>query len=287
MEQKNFQDLNLNNSLLFSAALEDKETCRLILECILDCNITSLEVHAEHNVLFNSDFKYIRLDVYGKDQLDISYDLEMQNRNEGNLPLRSRYYQAELDLSSLKPGDNYDQLKPLYVIFICSFDPFGKQLYRYTFEMQCTERNFPLNDGVKRIFLNTKGTNYNEVSSALVSFLGYLEDSSDSYINKTNCVKLKKIHARVVTLKKNRNLKEKYMFFEEYLKQYEKDGFNRGFERGMEQGLEEGLEQGLAQGYSEIFTLLKIMKENGEEHLISRLSEDANFLKSKLEQYHI
>lgn len=62
------------------------------------------------------------------------------------------------------------------------------------------------------------------------------------------------------------------MFLEEYLKQYEKDGYNRGFVRGMEQGLE--------QGYSEIFTLLKIMKENGEEHLISRLSEDTNFLKS-------
>lgn len=33
MEQKNFQDLNLNNSMLFSAALGDEETCRLILEC--------------------------------------------------------------------------------------------------------------------------------------------------------------------------------------------------------------------------------------------------------------
>lgn len=46
MEQKNFQDLNLNNSMLFSAALEDEETCRLILECILDCDISSLVVYA-------------------------------------------------------------------------------------------------------------------------------------------------------------------------------------------------------------------------------------------------
>lgn len=287
MEQKNFQDLNLNNSMLFSAALGDEETCRLILECILDCDISSLVVHTEHNILFSSDFKYIRLDVFGKDRLDISYDLEMQNENEGNLSLRSRYYQAELDLSSLKPGENYEQLKPLYVIFICSFDPFGKQLYRYTFEMQCNERDFPLNDGVKRIFLNTKGKNKDEVSPLLVEFLGYLEDSTDSYISKANCDKLKKIHERILQLKKNRDLKERYMRFEEYLKQNAKKAFKQGLEEGREQGREQGMQEGIQQGYSEIFTLMKVMKENGEEKLIPKLSEDAEFLKSKLQQYLI
>lgn len=271
MAQESFQDLNLNNSFLFSAALEDEETCRLVLECILDCNITNLRVHTEHNVLFNTDFKYIRLDVFGKDKLDVSYDLEMQNENEGNLPLRSRYYQAELDLSSLKPGENYEHLKPLYVIFICSFDPFGKNLYRYTFEMQCGERNFPLNDGVKRIFLNTKGTNPDEVPSVLVALLGYLEESTDSYVNKTNCNKLKHIHQRVKQLKKNRSLKERYMRFEELLKQREKKGFKQGSEYA----------------YSEIFSLMEAMKKNGEEHLISKLSEDKEFLKTKLKQYNI
>lgn len=267
MAQESFQDLNLNNSFLFSAALEDEETCRLVLECILDCNITDLRVHTEHNVLFNTDFKYIRLDVFAKDKLDVSYDLEMQNEDEGNLPLRSRYYQAELDLSSLKPGEDYEHLRPLYVIFICSFDPFGKSLYRYTFEMQCGERNFPLNDGVKRIFLNTKGTNPNEVPSALVDFLGYLEESTDSYVNKTNCNKLKHIHEKVKQLKKNRSLKERYMRFEELLKQRER--------------------KGIKQGYSEIFSLMDAMKKNGEEHLIPRLSEDEEFLKTKLKQYNI
>ena len=93
MEQKNFQDLNLNNAILFSAALEDNETCRLILECILDCDITSLVVHTEHNILFSSDFKYIRLDVFGKDQLNITYDLEMkeQNCNEDDNPTKIGY----------------------------------------------------------------------------------------------------------------------------------------------------------------------------------------------------
>ena len=271
MAQKSFQELNLSNNFLFSAALEDKETCKLVLECILDCNITDLVVHTEHNILFNTDFKYIRLDVFGKDMLDISYNLEMQNKNESNLPLRSRYYQAELDLSNLKPGEDYTKLKPLYVIFICSFDPFGKNLYRYTFEMKCDERNFPLNDEVKRIFLNTKGTNTNEVPPTLVNFLGYLEESTDSYINKSDCIKVKQIHKKIQLLKKNRNLKERYMRFEELLMQRERKGYN----------------QGIKYAYSEIFSLMEAMKKNGEEHLISRISEDEDFLNSKLAQYNI
>ena len=60
--------------------------------------------------------------------------MEAQNKNEGNLPKRSRYHQAEMDVSSLKPGQDFNDLKPGYVIFICTFDPFGKKLYRYTFE---------------------------------------------------------------------------------------------------------------------------------------------------------
>ena len=271
MEQKSFQELNLNNAILFSAALGDEETCRLILECILDCDITSLIVHTEHNIMYSSDFKCIRLDVFGKDQLNINYDLEMQNNDEKNLPLRSRYYQAEIDLASLKPGDEYEKLQPLFVIFVCSFDPFDKHLYRYTFEMQCQERAFLLNDGVKRIFLNTKGTNKNEVSPVLVDFLGYLEDSTDSYVNNLQSEKIKKIHEKVVLLKKDRNLEERYMRLEEEFKLREKEGHKKGKEEGIK----------------EIFSLMNAMKQNNEEHLISLLSEDQNFYEAKLKEYHL
>lgn len=65
----------------------------------------------------------------------------MQNSNEGDLPKRSRYHQAEMDLSSLKPGQNFRDLQPCIVVFICAFDPFGKGCYRYIFEERCIESN--------------------------------------------------------------------------------------------------------------------------------------------------
>lgn len=131
---KTFQELDLSNAFLFSAALEEPETCQIVLEIIMGCKLPKVNVHAEHSILINSDFRSVRMDIYANDEMQVNYNLESQNENEGNLAKRSRYYQAEMDVSSLKPGEVFNELKPGYVIFICTFDPFGEGLYRYTFE---------------------------------------------------------------------------------------------------------------------------------------------------------
>ena len=92
MDNKTFQELNLSNGFLFPAALEDPVTCRLVLECILGESVSDLAVKVEYTKLYNSEFKCIRLGVYAKAVTEVSYNLEMQNKNEYNLPLRSRYY---------------------------------------------------------------------------------------------------------------------------------------------------------------------------------------------------
>ena len=95
-QKKQFKDLDLSNAFLFAAALEDEETCRLVLECILGTSIDRVNVKAERSMLFSSDFRCVRLDIFASDGLNVGYNLEMQNADEGNLPQRSRYHQAEL-----------------------------------------------------------------------------------------------------------------------------------------------------------------------------------------------
>lgn len=215
--EKTFQELDLSNSFLFSAALEDEETCQLVLEIILGCKIPKAKVHAEHSVLINSDFKSVRLDIYASDEVQVNYNLEAQNENQGNLPKRSRFYQAEMDVSSLKPGEDYHNLKPGYVIFICSFDPFGQGLYRYTFEERCLERDISLGDGTRKIFLNTKGKNEDEVSEELVHFLKYVEESTSEYVSSITDESIIHLHEKITELKKQRKLEARYMTVEEWM----------------------------------------------------------------------
>lgn len=222
--KKTLQELDLSNSFLFAAALEDPEICQLVLEIILGSKVPKVKVHAEHSILISSEFRSVRLDIYASDELQVNYNVEAQNENEGNLAKRSRYHQAEMDVSSLKPGDDFNDLKPGYVIFICTFDPFGEGLYRYTFEERCLERNIKLGDETRKIFLNTKGKNEKEVPKELIHFLKYVENSTDDYVSGIKDDSIERLHEKVTALKRWRGLEAKYMTFEELLKRRESKG---------------------------------------------------------------
>lgn len=231
--KKTLQELDLSNSFLFAAALEDPEICQLVLEIILGNKVPKVKVHAEHSILISSEFRSVRLDIYASDELQVNYNVEAQNENEGNLAKRSRYHQAEMDVSSLKPGDDFNDLKPGYVIFICTFDPFGEGLYRYTFEERCLERNIKLGDETRKIFLNTKGKNEKEVPKELIHFLKYVENSTDDYVSGIKDDSIERLHEKVTALKRWRGLEAKYMTFEELLKRRESKGKAEGITEGI------------------------------------------------------
>ena len=227
MARKKFEELDLCDPFLFAAALEDEVICRLILEMILGRPIAKIRVHAEHTILYSSDFRSVRLDIYASDEVQVEYDIEMQNEDEHNLPKRSRYYQGEMDITSLKPGEDFKSLRPCFIIFICTFDPFGKGLYRYTFENKCLETELSLGDEVQKIFLNTKGIHTEGVSEELIYLLKYIENSTDTCAAEAKNAAIQKIHSRIKEMKKNRNLGVRYMQMEELLKKREQEGERR------------------------------------------------------------
>ncbi|MCM1495306.1 MAG: Rpn family recombination-promoting nuclease/putative transposase [Bacteroides sp.] len=309
-QKKQFKDLNLSNAFLFAAALEDPDTCKLVLELILGESVGSVSVKPERSVLFSSDFRCVRFDIFASDEFAVSYDLEMQNTDEKNLPKRSRYHQAEMDVSSLLPGQNFNDLKPSRILFICAFDPFHKGKYRYTFEQRCIEEDFPLDDGTKRIFLSTKGKNAGEVPEALIHFLDYIENSTDAYVNQVDDPMITQLHNRVRTLKRSRELEEHYMWMEEWMQQE----INRRVEETLQEIAEEAvqeaeketvqetekdalqnvqkymehtLQKGLEQGAQRILKLISYMTQAGEADMVSHLGEDEAFCEKMLKKYNL
>ncbi|MBD5544491.1 MAG: hypothetical protein HDR01_09690, partial [Lachnospiraceae bacterium] len=138
-----------------------------------------------------------------------------------------------------KPGDDFNDLKPGYVIFICTFDPFGKGLYRYTFEERCLEYNMGLGDDTRKIFLNTRGRNDEDVPKELVHFLKYMEQSNDEYVSELTEESIIKLHEKVTELKKWRRLEAGYMTLEEWLN----DQLEERLEACMEERLEACMEE--------------------------------------------
>lgn len=266
MARKQFQDLHLKDAFLFAAALSDEETCRMLLEVMLEEKVEQVRVHAEHALFFDSEHRSIRLDIYAQDEAKHCYNVEMQGEDKGNLPKRSRYHQAEMDVTSLSPGEDFSQLGPSCVIFICCFDPFGQGLYRYTFENRCLETELPLGDGTRKIFFNTRGNNDESISRELRHFLHYVENSTGECAEEEPSGKVKLLHEKITALKASREWERRYMTLDELLKDAKKEG--------------------VAEGRALVSLLLQKMVEAGEGDKLAQLA-DPDFLKEMCEKYQI
>lgn len=261
---KTFQKLEISDSFLFAALMEDADICRELLQIVLETEIERVWVRTERTIALERRYRSVRLDVFVEDQNDNMYDLEMQGQKSDNLFKRSRYYQSQMDAAALKPRGTFGQLRKSYVIFICLFDPFGRGKYRYTFEERCREEDFPLEDETKKIFLSTEGVNDSEVPEELVHFLKYVKDASAALAECNSGSFVNKVDRRIQALKYSSRLEEEYMLFGELL--------------------DEQRAEGRAEGKTEILTLINALVRDGKTDLISRL-EEPDFLESMLKQY--
>lgn len=293
--RKSFQELDLKDSFLFGVALQDEEICRLILEIILGEPVGRVKVRAEETLMFSSDYRSLRLDIYAGDEMQVGYNLEMQNEDEHNLPKRSRFHQAEMDATSLKPGDSFSDLKPSYVIFICTFDPFSQGLYRYTFENRCLERDFPLGDGTKKIFLNTRGKDSHEVPELLVHFLHYVEHTTDALVKESREPQISIIHERIASLKRSRRWEGRYMLLGEYIDQEVRKEVKIEVEKQVNEAREtmkkevtESVKKEVTEETTQkILKLINVMFADGKSDEVPLLSEKPEFLEAMLREYQL
>lgn len=223
--RKTLQELTIKDNFMFGAVMLEEENCRQLLELVLGFPIEKVEVDREKSMVYNPDYKGIRLDILAKDEARTRYNVEMQAVKYKALGKRSRYYQSQMDMELLLSGEEYASLPNTYVIFICDFDPFGEKKYRYTFETRCLEsETVKIHDGRTGIFLSTCGQNEHEVPAGLVKFLQYvkadLEESSRDYEDDF----VRGLQQTVQKVKKNREMGVRYMAWHEMLKEERNDG---------------------------------------------------------------
>ena len=176
MTRKPFEDLSIADDFMFCKVMEHESLCKEFLEMLFSAKIEKITyLSSQNSITTNSGAKTVRLDVLVKDQAGTSYDIEMQVANQYNLPKRMRYYQAALDISFLDQGYSYKMLNDSFIIFICLFDPIGKNRAIYTFENICIEdKTVPLRDGTKKIILNANAFNTTD-NKDLQGFLQYVK----------------------------------------------------------------------------------------------------------------
>ena len=170
--------------------MNNKKRCQYLIEKILHIPIKEiLQIVAErHTNSPRISSKSIRLDVYVEIPDGTVIDLEMQVTGKGStiyreadeeqveseLPLRTRYYQSLISMDMLRRGMDYTELHKSYVVFICTFDPYGKGMPVYHFTNRCREdESLEMGDLTEQIFLNAKAADKTD-DKELAAFLRYV-----------------------------------------------------------------------------------------------------------------
>lgn len=110
---KPLKNLTMLDRFLFAQAMEDPVVSENLLQIILEEDIHLLDkTETEKEFRTTPLARSIRVDVYSMDDRNSIYDTEVQKSNTGNLPRRSRFYQALMDSALLSPGTaDFNQMK--------------------------------------------------------------------------------------------------------------------------------------------------------------------------------
>lgn len=274
---KPMEEMTLMDHFMFEEVMENPENTKLMLDIILEDDITLKDLPQTEKELRRQPKKRLaRLDIWTKDIKDTIYDTELQNQKIPNLAKRTRYYQAMIDCKLLIPGEkDFNQLNNVYIILIAPFDMFGYGLYRYTFVGQCVEiPELKMNDGATRIFLNTKGTNSTGVSKELIEFLKFMEFTNDETIEYTS-PKILKLKENIKTMLKDTEYSVKYLRFREAYYREHKDEIEADKAAARAEGLAEGHAEGHTLGVIEA-------THNNIIELLHTISEIPTSLKDKI-----
>lgn len=227
--QKRLQDLTIKDNFMFGAVMSIEENCIAFLEMVLSFPIEKVVVSKERSMIYHPEYKGVRLDIYAKDEKHTHYNVEMQTRRQADLGKRSRYYHSQIDMECLKKGLSYEELPDTFVIFICDFDPFDCGLYYYSFQNECQEdTRAKLRDGNKTIFLSTRGKNKEQMPQSLVKFLKFVEADLAESEQDFGDELVKQFQDSIREIKASREMGERYMLFEELLKEERQEGLAQG-----------------------------------------------------------
>ena len=111
------------------------------------------------NSVVQKDYKNLQgrsaiLDCVARDVENKRYDVEVQQKNEGASPKRSRYHSGLVDMNTLEAGHEFEELPDSYVIFITRGDVLGLGLPVGHIGRKIEEVDQDFGDGSHIIYVN-------------------------------------------------------------------------------------------------------------------------------------
>ena len=133
---------------------------RECLEYVLQVIMEKQDLHVIDQII-QKDYKNLQgrsavMDCVARDSTGKQFDVEIQQDNEGASPKRARYHSGLMDMNTLNPGQDFEELPESYVIFITRDDILGYGLPIYHIDRQIKELKEAFQDEAHIIYVNSK-----------------------------------------------------------------------------------------------------------------------------------
>ena len=282
LRQNDRRRIGITDDFMFGYVMRQPGICAAVIECLMPGIHIDRVAFRDEESMFPQTQKAIqgamgthsvRLDVYLDDGTTV-FNVEMQTGNKMNLPKRVRFYGSRIDCDQLSASADYNQLRPTYVIFICTFDPFHQDRYCYSFENRCKENtDLALGDESYKLFFNTTG-HCGEISEDLKKLLDYF-DTPDRAPGEQDTELVRKIDQIVDTANQDAEWRREYMTYEQARMDAMQEGYNNG------------ISQGIGQGMNLLSRLVGILLKEKRYNEAQAVAEDPATRDRLLKEYHL
>jgi len=150
------QKLTIMNDVFMRNVFKKRECTEYVLQIIM--NKKGLKITDQ---VLQKDYKNLQgrsavLDCVARDDDGMQMNVEIQQENEGASPKRARYHSGLMDMNTLNPGQDFDELPESYVIFITRDDMLGYGLQIYHVNRKIEEVGEEFKDEAHIIYVNSK-----------------------------------------------------------------------------------------------------------------------------------
>ena len=138
-----------------SKCFEDNIECtELLLHIVMENEGIKVQRVRTKYQIKNLQGRSVRLDIWATDSKGRKINIEIQREDKGAGAKRARYHSSVMDANITSPGEDYEELAEVYVIFITENDIIGEGIPLYHIERTIQETGGCFGDGSHIIYVN-------------------------------------------------------------------------------------------------------------------------------------
>ena len=149
------KNLTLMSDIFMRNVFKERECLEYVQQVIMgkqDLRVIDQIIQKDYK---NMQGRSAVMDCVARDSEGKKFDVEIQQDNEGASPKRARYHSGLMDMNTLNPGQDFEELPESYVIFITRDDVLGYGLPIYHISKKIEEVNESFQDEAHIIYVNS------------------------------------------------------------------------------------------------------------------------------------